>query len=121
MIPQMNVVADLTRSEDWLSLKPGDAVGDCHARGPVRTDQFCAFLCFSVDGANAIDVSSSNDEDNVTRVMRDRRAQAAGPQGAFANSRTAERSPSPSAHVRSCSCNSLLSVHVILQTPLGLA
>ena len=32
MIPQMTVVADLTRSEDWLSLKPGDAVGDCHAR-----------------------------------------------------------------------------------------
>jgi hypothetical protein len=34
MIPQMTVVADLTRSEDWLSLKPGDAVGDCHARRP---------------------------------------------------------------------------------------
>ena len=33
MIPQMTVVADLTRSEDWLSLKPGCAVGDCHARG----------------------------------------------------------------------------------------
>jgi hypothetical protein len=32
MIPQMTVVADLTRSEDWLSLKPGYAVGDCHAR-----------------------------------------------------------------------------------------
>ena len=32
MIPQMAVVADLTRDEDWLSLKPGDAVGDCHAR-----------------------------------------------------------------------------------------
>ena len=31
MIPQMTVVVDLTRSEDWLSLKPGDAVGDCHA------------------------------------------------------------------------------------------
>ena len=31
-IPQMTVVADLTRSEDELSLKPGDAVGDCHAR-----------------------------------------------------------------------------------------
>ena len=29
MIPQMIVVADLTRGEDWLSLKPGDAVGDC--------------------------------------------------------------------------------------------
>ena len=32
MIPQMAVVADLTRSGDELSLKPGDAVGDCHAR-----------------------------------------------------------------------------------------
>ena len=32
MIPQMTVVADLTRSEDELSLKPGYAVGDCHAR-----------------------------------------------------------------------------------------
>ena len=31
MIPQMTVLADLTRSEDW-SLKPGYAVGDCHAR-----------------------------------------------------------------------------------------
>ena len=31
MIPQMTVVADLTRSEDLLSLKPGYAVGDCHA------------------------------------------------------------------------------------------
>ena len=30
MIPQMAVAADLTRSE--LSLKPGNAVGDCHAR-----------------------------------------------------------------------------------------
>ena len=30
-IPQMTVVADLTCSEDWLSLIPGDAVGDCHA------------------------------------------------------------------------------------------
>ena len=30
MIPQMTVVADLTRSAYWLSLKPGDAVGDCH-------------------------------------------------------------------------------------------
>jgi hypothetical protein len=28
----MTVVADLTRSEDLLSLKPGYAVGDCHAR-----------------------------------------------------------------------------------------
>ena len=34
MIPQMAVVADLTRSADELSLKPGDAVGDCHARRP---------------------------------------------------------------------------------------
>jgi hypothetical protein len=33
MIPQMTVVADLTRSEDLLSLKPGYAVGDCHTRG----------------------------------------------------------------------------------------
>ena len=33
MIPHMTVVADLTRHEDWLSLKPGYAVGDCHARG----------------------------------------------------------------------------------------
>ena len=32
MIPQMTVVADLTRSEGELSLKPGYAVGDCHAR-----------------------------------------------------------------------------------------
>ena len=32
MIPQRTVVADLTRSEDELSLKPGYAVGDCHAR-----------------------------------------------------------------------------------------
>ena len=32
MIPQMAAVADLTRNEDWLSLKPGDAVGDCHTR-----------------------------------------------------------------------------------------
>ena len=32
VIPQMTVIADLTRSEDWLSLKPGCAVGDCHAR-----------------------------------------------------------------------------------------
>ena len=32
MIPQMTVVADLTRSEEELSLKPGYAVGDCHAR-----------------------------------------------------------------------------------------
>ena len=32
MIPQMTVVADLTCSEDELSLEPGDAVGDCHAR-----------------------------------------------------------------------------------------
>ena len=32
MIPQMTVVADLTSSEDLLSLKPGYAVGDCHAR-----------------------------------------------------------------------------------------
>ena len=32
MIPQMTVVADLTRSGDWLRLKPGYAVGDCHAR-----------------------------------------------------------------------------------------
>jgi hypothetical protein len=31
MIPQMTVVADLTRSEDQLSLKPGYAVVDCHA------------------------------------------------------------------------------------------
>ena len=31
MIPQMTAVADLTRSEDLLSLKPGYAVGDCHA------------------------------------------------------------------------------------------
>ena len=30
MIPQVTVVADLTRSEDLLSLKPGYAVGDCH-------------------------------------------------------------------------------------------
>ena len=28
----VDVVVDLTRSEDRLSLKPGDAVGDCHAR-----------------------------------------------------------------------------------------
>ena len=32
MIPQMTVVVDLTRGEDELSLKPGYAVGDCHAR-----------------------------------------------------------------------------------------
>jgi hypothetical protein len=32
MIPQMTVVVDLTRSGDLLSLKPGYAVGDCHAR-----------------------------------------------------------------------------------------
>ena len=32
MIPQVTVGADLTRSEDWLRLKPGDAVGDRHAR-----------------------------------------------------------------------------------------
>ena len=30
MIPQMTVAADLTRREDWLHLKPGYAVGDCH-------------------------------------------------------------------------------------------
>ena len=30
--PTVAVVADLTRSEDWQSLKPGHAVGDCHAR-----------------------------------------------------------------------------------------
>jgi hypothetical protein len=30
MIPQITVGADLTRSEAWL--KPGDAVGDGHAR-----------------------------------------------------------------------------------------
>ena len=28
----MALVADLTRSEDKLSQKPGYAVGDCHAR-----------------------------------------------------------------------------------------
>ena len=28
MVPQMTVAADLTQSEDWLSLKPGYAVGD---------------------------------------------------------------------------------------------
>ena len=32
MIPQMTVVADLTCSEDEWSLKPGEVVGDCHAR-----------------------------------------------------------------------------------------
>jgi hypothetical protein len=32
MIPQMTVVADLKRGEDYMSLKPGYAVGDCHAR-----------------------------------------------------------------------------------------
>ena len=31
MIPQMTVVADLARSEDELSLKPGYAVGDAKA------------------------------------------------------------------------------------------
>ena len=31
IIPQMTVVAELTCSEDWLSSKPGFAVGDCHA------------------------------------------------------------------------------------------
>ena len=31
-IPQMTVVAGLTRCEDQLCLKPGYAVGDCHAR-----------------------------------------------------------------------------------------
>jgi hypothetical protein len=31
MIPQMTVVVDLTCSEDELSLKPGYAVGECHA------------------------------------------------------------------------------------------
>ena len=30
--PTLAVVADLTRSEDELSLKPGYAVGDCHTR-----------------------------------------------------------------------------------------
>ena len=29
MIPLMTVVADLTGGEDWLSPKPGHAVGDC--------------------------------------------------------------------------------------------
>ena len=28
----MTVVSDLTRSEDWLSIKPGYAVGGCHVR-----------------------------------------------------------------------------------------
>ena len=32
MIPQMTVVADLTRSEDELSLTADYAVGKCHAR-----------------------------------------------------------------------------------------
>ena len=32
MTPQTTVVADLTRRGDLLSLKPRDAVGDCHAR-----------------------------------------------------------------------------------------
>ena len=34
MIPQMTVVADLTHSKDKPSLKPGYAVGDCHACRP---------------------------------------------------------------------------------------
>ena len=36
MIPPMTVVADLKRSEDSLSLKPGHEVGDCHARAGSR-------------------------------------------------------------------------------------
>ena len=31
MILQMTVVVDLTQIEDYLGLKPGYAVGDCHA------------------------------------------------------------------------------------------
>jgi hypothetical protein len=37
--PQMTVAADLTRSEDDLSLIPGDAVGDCHARRPPNVHE----------------------------------------------------------------------------------
>ena len=39
MIPQMTVVADLTHSEDELSLKPGYAVGDCHALSGPRQNE----------------------------------------------------------------------------------
>ena len=45
MIPKMTVVADLTRSADSLSLKPGYAVGDCHTHrlptpSPCPTNNF---------------------------------------------------------------------------------
>ena len=40
MIPQMTVVANLTRSEDSLSLKPGSAVEDyCQAHRPPSVHQ----------------------------------------------------------------------------------
>jgi hypothetical protein len=41
MIPQMTVVADLTRNEDSLSLTPGYAVGDCHGCGGWGTVMKC--------------------------------------------------------------------------------
>ena len=46
MVPQMTVVADLTPSEDLLSLKPGYAVGDCHARRlpSVHEAQLCSIF-----------------------------------------------------------------------------
>ena len=36
MIPQVTVVAHLTRREDERSLKPDHAAGNCHARGSVH-------------------------------------------------------------------------------------
>ena len=39
MIPQMTLAADLTHSEDLLSLKPGQAMGDNHSHsGPHQDD-----------------------------------------------------------------------------------
>ena len=39
MIPQTTAVVDLTCSEDSLSLKPGYAVGDRHARRPPHVHE----------------------------------------------------------------------------------
>ena len=42
MIPQMTVVVDLTCNGDWLSLKPGDAVGDCNGTRRHAPSSICS-------------------------------------------------------------------------------